>query len=118
MFLLNSRLGHFSATPIFWGRPFSRSYGASLPSSLTKGIPFTSVFSTCPPVSVCGTVDVRSRIEAFLGGVGVRAELSWLPNSSHHPQVQRARGFPCVRSLVRLGRCCPAPAYPAASPHS
>ncbi len=56
-------------------RPFSRTYGAILPSSLTKGIPFTSVFSTCPPVSVCGTVNTYTRLEAFLGGLGVRAEL-------------------------------------------
>ena len=52
-------------------RPFSRSYGAILPSSLTKGIPLTLVYSTRPPVSVCGTVNRGSRIEAFLGGMGV-----------------------------------------------
>ena len=37
------------------GRPFSRSYGAILPSSLTMVISITLVFSTCPPVSVWGT---------------------------------------------------------------
>ena len=37
------------------GRPFSRSYGASLPSSLAGVLPSTSVCSTSPPVSVCGT---------------------------------------------------------------
>ena len=36
-------------------RPFSRSYGAMLPSSLTRVLPFTLVYSTCLPVSVCGT---------------------------------------------------------------
>ena len=36
-------------------RPFSRSYGANLPSSLTEVLPSTSVCSTSPPVSVCGT---------------------------------------------------------------
>ena len=49
------------------GRPFFRSYGAILPSSLTRVISITSVFSTCPPVSVL----VRARassLGAFLGG--------------------------------------------------
>src|SRR5204862_8015637 len=49
-------------------RSFSRSYGAILPSSLTRVISITLVFSTCPPVSVL----VRARVvslEAFLGGL-------------------------------------------------
>jgi hypothetical protein len=36
-------------------RPFSRSYGAILPSSLTRVLPIALVFSTRLPVSVCGT---------------------------------------------------------------
>ena len=35
--------------------PFSRSYGAILPSSLTMVLPIALVCSTHPPVSVCGT---------------------------------------------------------------
>ena len=38
-------------------RPFSRSYGAILPSSLTIVISNAFVSSTRPPVSVCGTVE-------------------------------------------------------------
>src|SRR3712207_8142947 len=38
------------------GHPFSRSYGVNLPSSLTEDHSPTLVYSTCPPVSVCGTV--------------------------------------------------------------
>jgi hypothetical protein len=38
------------------GRPFSRSYGARLPSSLTGVHSSALVYSTSPPVSVCGTV--------------------------------------------------------------
>ena len=50
------------------GRPFSRSYGTILPSSLTRVLSITSVCSTSPPVSVL--VRVRSRsLEAFLGGM-------------------------------------------------
>jgi hypothetical protein len=36
-------------------RPFFRSYGAILPSSLARVLPFACVFSTCLPVSVWGT---------------------------------------------------------------
>ena len=54
MFLLNSRLGRFSAATSQW-HPFSRSYGVILPSSLTKVIPPVLCFSHRPPVSVCGT---------------------------------------------------------------
>ena len=76
MFLVNSRLNLFTAAPsgstrrrfTLLGRSFSRSYGAILPSSLTRVISITLVFSTCPPVSVL----VRARVvslEAFLGGL-------------------------------------------------
>ena len=34
------------------GHPFSRSYGVSVPSSLTMVLPIASVYSTRPPVSV------------------------------------------------------------------
>ena len=39
--------------------PFSRSYGAILPSSLTMVLPIALVCSTHPPVSVCGTGSSR-----------------------------------------------------------
>ena len=78
--MVNSRLNQFTAAPsgtsraasgrfTLLGRPFSRSYGAILPSSLTRVISITLVFSTCPPVSVL----VRARtssLEVFLGGMG------------------------------------------------
>ncbi len=61
------------------GRPFSRSYGTILPSSLTRVISITLVFSTCPPVSVL----VRARadsLEDFLEGMASgtrRLNASW-----------------------------------------
>jgi hypothetical protein len=74
--LLNSRQGHFSAAPsgstyriTLPGRSFSRSYGAILPSSLTRVLPIPLVFSTRLPVSVCGT-GARVSLEAFLGSMG------------------------------------------------
>ena len=54
MFLVNSRLGLFSAA--YRSRlPFSRSYGVNLPSSLTTLLPLALGFSPHLPVSVCGT---------------------------------------------------------------
>ena len=63
MFLINSRLGLFSATPTSseskslhqQGPSFSRSYGGNLPSSLTRVLPRTLGFSPRLPVSVYGT---------------------------------------------------------------
>ena len=55
MFLVNSRLGCFAAAG-FRRRPFSRSYGAHLPSSLTRVLSNALVSSTHLPVSVCSTV--------------------------------------------------------------
>jgi hypothetical protein len=62
VFLLNSRLGLFSAassgtayaTP-YARHPFSRSYGVILPSSLTRVLPSALGSSPRLPVSVCGT---------------------------------------------------------------
>ena len=54
--------GHCGPLPLrrrapsrYAGHPFSRSYGVRLPSSLTKVPSPTLVYSTSPPVSVCGT---------------------------------------------------------------
>ena len=64
VFLVNSRLGLSTAARLrspeqagsrTRGHPFSRSYGAIVPSSLTMVDPIASVCSTHPPVSVCGT---------------------------------------------------------------
>ena len=64
MFLLNSCLSQFSAAHRS-GHPFSRSYGAILPSSLTMLLPSALGFSPHPPVSVYGTGSVYT-IAAFL----------------------------------------------------
>ena len=64
MFLVNSRLGHFTATAASsGGKPhhrqrhtFSRSYGVILPSSFTRDHSCALGFSPRLPVSVCGTV--------------------------------------------------------------
>ena len=53
-FLVNSRLGLMSAPTSPWG-PFSRSYGANLPSSFTRVLSPAWGDLPRPPVSVCGT---------------------------------------------------------------
>ncbi len=63
MFLVNSRLGLFSAAPgssrreadHHQGLPFSRSYGDILPSSLATLLSIALESSSRLPVSVCGT---------------------------------------------------------------
>ena len=78
MFLVNSRLGLFSAAPASSGReglhrqepPFSRSYGGNLPSSLATVRSIALVFSARPPVSVWGTGTRVTRLEAFPGSMG------------------------------------------------
>ena len=67
------------------GRPFSRSYGAMLPNSLTEVLPFPLVFSTRLPVLVCGTV-TQLWLEAFLDGIGSVA--SALLQARRHSSAQ------------------------------
>ena len=66
MFLLNSRMGPFTAPPgIALKDPFSRSYGASLPSSLAVTHSSACGFSPRPPVSVSGTGRHALKLSGF-----------------------------------------------------
>ena len=59
MFLVNSRYPLVCATPLWLPKersPFFRSYGSILPSSFNIVLSSALVCSTCPPVSVSGTV--------------------------------------------------------------
>ena len=75
MFLINSREGLFVATSSAFGskslyrsrHTLFRSYGASLQSSLTRVLPRALEYSSHPPVSVYGTGNGCSHLEAFLG---------------------------------------------------
>ena len=100
MFLVNSRPGRFSAATVSssgkryhqpW-RPFSRSYGTILPSSLTIVISNTLGFSPRLPVSVCGTDALQIRLEVFLGSV--------------EPVTLRAKGSRHNLSGLREKRIC------------
>ena len=100
MFLVNSRLGHFTAAIFRW-HPFSRSYGVILPSSLTIVLSLTLGFSPRLPVSVCGT-----------GTYGLTSGFSWQYEigsfgtfSSPSQLVLRVCGFAYTQASL-LGRAC------------
>ena len=118
MFLLNSCLGLFSAASS-QRRPFSRSYGAILPSSLAMLPPPALGFSPFPPVSVCGT-GVRTAIAAFLGtGSACSATFSSLLLTALHwtpvfPCALLLRFYRYFLSRLMLPPCVPA----VLDPHS
>ena len=107
VFLLNSRLGLFTATSRRSGsqslhdprHPFSRSYGARLPSSLTRVLSIT--LGHLPPPTRVGLRYGRSSLscEAFLDSVG----------SAESPRV--APQLPPLLSLTSRWICLPAHAY-------
>ena len=115
--MLNSRLGHFSAPPTRsagkrrhgQGGLFSRSYETNLPSSLTKGRPFTSVYSTSPPVSVCGTgAAVLAR--GFSWQPGIKTCAGSCEPTSHHLSVNAVADLPTTAPYQLGGlatRCLP-----------
>ena len=88
VFLLNSRLGHFSAPPVKEG-PLSRSYRAILPSSLATDHSSAFGFSPRPPVSVSGTGRRRLALEVFLGSMIPAAV-----RSPEGPRYSRVRDRP------------------------
>ena len=96
MFLVNSRLGHFSAPTSLWD-PFSRSYGVNLPSSLAVIHSSTLGSSPHPPVSVYGTG------RSTLGGRWLFSRV-WLPALSDRTNALRTVG---VRSPYTLQRAIP-----------
>ena len=77
MFLVNSHNSRFSATCRRFQREvvhanrhtFSRSYGVSLPSSLTRVLSRALEYSSRPPESVCSTVTEGALRADFLGSV-------------------------------------------------
>ena len=103
MFLINSRLGLFSAAISRW-LPFSRSYGVILPSSLTRVLPFVFEFSSRLPVSVCGT-GTSKYLAAFLAGVDSKTSFPW--STPRHSSGFRLAYFTtshphCLDALFRL----------------
>jgi len=69
------------------GHPFSRSYGVNLPNSLTKVSSFTLVYSTHPPVSVCGTGTDPSLFRGFSWQPGTVTSALRLPFTPRPPEA-------------------------------
>ena len=91
MFLVNSRLSHFSVTPSssrskFFHRPehpFFRSYGANWSSSLRGVLPSALEYSSHPPVSVYGT-DTGLLTRGFSRQYGIKQSVSPEGSTSLH----------------------------------
>ena len=113
MFLLNSRLGLFAVTNSRWC-PFSQSYGAILPSSLTALLPPACGFSPHLPVSVYGTGSCKA-IAAFLGSSVHMTSLLYFQSLSHFSSPARI----CLRWYLCASTGFPFPAHiPSLRPHS
>ena len=113
MFLVNSRLGLFTAASLRW-HPFSRSYGVILPSSLTIVLSLTLGFSPHLPVSVCGTGTLN-----LASGFSRQREISCLLTFVTPSQLNLVEcGFAYIQTSL-LGHALPAAcsAYPSVSPH-
>ena len=132
MFLLNSRLGLFSAATSLW-HSFSRSYGVILPSSLTRVLPIVLGFSPRPPVSVCGTgtsslirsFSCRREFNCFLSyfQVPITAQpfrcayftthRPYCLDGVYHHSAQSILPCHCLLQSLRCGTgistCCPSP---------
>ena len=89
VFLLNSRLGHFSAPPSRED-PLFRSYGVSLPSSLAVTHSSTFGYSPRPPVSVSGTGRHGLKLSGF----------------SREPPSPRCPPGRSLAVLSRIGKGC------------
>ena len=106
MFLVNSRLGHFTATHRRLFREenhdskhtFFRSYGANLPSSFTRDHSRALECSSRLPVSVCGTVVPWLKLRGFSWQHGLADFVGLGPSTS--PLTYTRTGFP-IRARYR-----------------
>ena len=81
--------------------PLSRSYGVSLPSSLTMSRSSALVSSTRPPVSVCGTGRLAICLAGFLGSMVTTAVAS-AGASAYCPVLSRAVCLTAARITTRF----------------
>ena len=102
VFLLNSRLGLFTAATSLW-RPLFRSYGTNLPSSLTTLLPLALEFSSHLPVSVCGTgaedihraflALVHAHFPTIFRSLTPRATIAWVALFPSVPLLKSFGGY-------------------------
>ena len=121
VFLINSRLDLFTVTDLSSGskslhrnrHPFSRSYGAILPSSLTIVLPIALVCSTHPHVSVCGTGSSELP-RGFSWKYGLTS-FTQLLRPTPQPHEKRISLLLSLRAITGTSRT--PPSYPSPSPH-
>ena len=124
MFLVNSRLGLVTAATQKFERkvhllewhPFSRSYGANLPSSFTWILSSALGYSPHLRVSVWSTVSLRSNIEDFLGSL-IRESL-WARPSYSNLRIVSADLPTKTSYILKPGQSKPGSPFTSASPHS
>ena len=124
MFLVNSRLGLVTAATQKFERkahllkwhPFSRSYGANLPSSFTWILSSALGYSPHLRVSVWSTVSFRSNIEDFLGSL-IRESL-WARPSYSNLRIVSADLPTKTSYILKPGQSKPGSPFTSASPHS
>ena len=115
MFLVNSRLDHFSAPTSRWV-PLSRSYGVNMPSSLAMIHSSTLGSSPHPPVSVYGTgritlINIKIFLQVCLpalsalpwhrGTVGFQSPYVLQPSIPSDGGSVTPRSLPCLYSECR-----------------
>ena len=124
MFLVNSRLGLVTAATqklerkvrlLKW-HPFSRSYGANLPSSFTWILSSALGYSPHLRVSVWSTVSLKSNIEDFLGSL-IRESL-WARPSYSNLRIVPADLPSKTSYILKPGQSKPGSPFASASPHS
>src|SRR5699024_3825083 len=101
--------------PILLWHPFSRSYGAVLPSSLTRVLPRVLEFSSRLPVSVCGTgTYILDRGFSWQYGISFFTTKNELPITSRYSSTDFT-----IAASYKFGRIQPKmrSTYPPASPH-
>ena len=124
MFLVNSRSGLVTAATLksrrevyfFKWHPFSRSYGANLPSSFTWILSSALGFSPRVRVSVYSTVSQISNIEDFLGSM-IRESL-WARPSYSSLRIVSADLPTKTSYTLKPGQSKPGSPFTSASPHS
>ena len=108
VFLVNSRLGLFTATLsrsqvlvllTITGYLFSRSYEVILPSSLARVISRTLVFPTYQPLAVYGTVACYSHLRSFSWQCGFNTFRSVDP-PHHASRLNAVVDFPATTSYT------------------
>jgi hypothetical protein len=96
VFLLNSHLGPFSVTPTEPGYPLFQSYGARLPSSLTRVISIA-----------LGLLSLPTRVGLRYGRYGFKGNEAFLDGVASVESPWVSPQLPLIFNYIRGGFACP-----------